>query len=231
MKTYLRGVEVPLPDGERVLWQGTPSRTELALHAFHARKIALYFVGLIVLAGVRAYGEANAMDQFRSSAMWLALGGAIATLFAFVVATLSARTTLYAITERRVVMKVGIALPVVLNMPLHVIDGVKIRQRANGMGDIALNLGQRDRVAYAVLWPHARAWRIRHPEPLLRGVTNAMAVGETLTKALIAAMAPAAVASTAVDVSISDRPSIAPAPSFTRPDSAKAASVLAAHGN
>lgn len=184
MKTFLRGVEVPLPDGERLLWQGSPNRTELALHAFHARKIAIYFAVLIVLGGVFALGEPNAMEQFLASSKWLALGGAIAVLFASIVATLSARTTLYAITERRVVMKVGMALPVVLNLPLHVIDGVQMRPRAHGRGDIALQLGTKNRVAYAVLWPHARPWRFRHPEPLLRGVEDVASVGAILTEAL-----------------------------------------------
>ena len=185
MKTYLQGVEVPLPDKERLLWQGSPSRNELAIHAYHVRKIAAYFAVLVGISAVMARGEANPMASFLSSAPWLCAGGAIAALFAFVVATLSARTTLYAITERRVVMKIGIALPVVLNIPLNVIDSVEIKQRADGHGDLALRLANKSRVAYAVLWPHARAWRVRYPEPLLRGVPNVQQVASALREALV----------------------------------------------
>lgn len=195
MSTYLRGVESPLPEGERVLWQGSPARNALALHAFHARKIAIYFVALIGLSAVFAGSEASPLQYFLNSAKWLVIGGGIAVLFAFTVATLSARTTLYAITERRVVMKVGIALPVVLNVPLHVIDGVDVRRRANGHGDIALRLANKSRVAYAILWPHARAWHVKYPQPLLRDLPNVDQVAIDLKQALLSATMPSTVPS------------------------------------
>lgn len=189
MSTYLEGVESPLPDGEAILWQAKPSRGALALHAFHARKIALYFTALICVSAFLARGEAAPLQSFLASAKWLVLGGAMASAFAYTVATLSSRTTLYAITERRVVMKIGIALPVVLNIPLHVIDGVDIKRRADGSGDLALRLANKSRVAFAVLWPHARAWHVRYPEPLLRGLRDVDAVGATLRLALLSATA------------------------------------------
>jgi len=189
LSTFLEGVEAPLPDGEEVLWQAKPARNALALHAFHARKIALYFGALICLSAIFASGEAEPFAFFLASAKWLALGGAVACGFAFIVATLSARTTLYAITERRVVMKIGIALPVVLNIPLHIIDGVDIKRRSDGSGDLALRLGNQSRVAFAVLWPHARAWHVRYPEPLLRGLVNVDGVGAMLKQALLSATA------------------------------------------
>jgi hypothetical protein len=185
LKTYLQGVEVPLPDDERVLWQGSPNRNQLAVHAFHVRKIAIYFAGLVVVSAVLARGDANPMASFMASAPWLCAGGAIAALFAYVVAALSARTTLYAITERRVVMKIGIALPVVLNIPLNIIDNVEIKARPDGYGDLSLRLANKSRVAFAILWPHARAWRVRYPEPLLRGVPNIHVVGAALRQALV----------------------------------------------
>ena len=189
MSTYLRGVEMPLPEGERVLWQGNPSRNALALHAFHARKIAIYFWVLIVLTAFFSQGEPQPMKFFTTSALWLAIGGAMATAFALTVSMLSSRTSLYAITERRVVMKIGIALPVVLNIPLNIIDGVGVKKRTDGSGDLSLKLANKSRVAYAVLWPHARAWHVRYPEPLLRGIANVDAVGDLLRQALLGEVA------------------------------------------
>ena len=89
MTTYLQGVEVPLPEGERLLWQGSPNPKALALHAFHARKIATYFGILIAIAAIMAMGEAEPMKYFLGSAVWLFLGGVIATLFAVIVAMLA----------------------------------------------------------------------------------------------------------------------------------------------
>lgn len=186
MSTYLKGVEMPLPEGERVLWQGSPGFREMALHAFHARKIAIYFLGLIALTAFLNRGAPSFVEAMMSSAGLLALGGLMAVAFAVTVAMLSSRTTLYAITDKRVVMKVGIALPIVLNIPLRVIESVGIKQRASGTGNISLRLANKSRVAYAVLWPHARPWRIRYPEPLLRDLSAIAAVGETLRAALLA---------------------------------------------
>ena len=199
MSTYLRGVEMPLPEGERVLWQGNPSRGALALHAFHARKIAIYFCVLIVMTALFARGEAQPMQFFTTSALWLAIGGAMSTAFAFTVAMLSSRTSLYAITERRVVMKIGIALPVVLNIPLNIIDAVGVKKRADGSGELSLKLANKSRVAYAVLWPHARAWHVRYPEPLLRGIPNVDVVGDLLKQALLGQLANEAAPESASD--------------------------------
>jgi hypothetical protein len=44
----VRGLPEKLPAGERILWQGTPSWRALAIRAFHARKVALYFAALVV---------------------------------------------------------------------------------------------------------------------------------------------------------------------------------------
>jgi hypothetical protein len=185
---FLQGVEMPLPEGERVLCQGAPARTELLVHAFHARKVAIYFGLLIGVAAVFAGESAAPMHTFLMATMWLCISAAVASSFLFVFATLAARTTLYAITERRVVMKIGIALPVVLNVPLAIIDSVNLKPRAKNRGDIALRLAGDSRVAYLVLWPHARAWHLRHPEPLMRGVANAAHVGKVLSDAIVAQM-------------------------------------------
>lgn len=189
MSAFLEGIEAPLPEGESILWQAVPSRNALAVHAFHVRKIAFYFGLLICFSAVFARGEAEPLQFFFASAKWLVVGGAMACGFAYTVAALAARTTLYAITERRVVMKIGIALPVVLNIPLHIIDGVDVKRRSDGSGDLALRLANKSRVAFAVLWPHARAWHVRYPEPLLRGLINVDAVGVTLKQALLSATA------------------------------------------
>ena len=69
---------------------------------------------------------------------------------------LSARTTVYTITSKRLVMRVGMALPVTINLPFNQIDGASLRLFANGSGDIPLKVTAKERVAYLLLWPHAR---------------------------------------------------------------------------
>ena len=42
------GLPEPLPPGEKILWQGAPHWYALAVHAFHVRKLAIYF-GLMLV--------------------------------------------------------------------------------------------------------------------------------------------------------------------------------------
>lgn len=102
-------------------------------------------------------------------------------------AWLSARTTLYVVTTRRIVMKLGIALPVFFNLPFSQIASASLRVYSDGSGDIPVTLGEGQRIAYLHLWPHARPFHLTHPEPTLRSVPNAQAIAETLRHALIAA--------------------------------------------
>jgi len=111
-------------------------------------------------------------------------------LFARAFATLVARTTVYAITDRRVVMKVGVALPTTINIPLHLVTSADMQPRGDGGGDIALSLAGDARIAYLLLWPHARAWHVAHPQPTLRGIDDVAGVGRLLAGAVAGETAP-----------------------------------------
>ena len=99
-------------------------------------------------------------------------------------AWLSARTTVYTITDRRVVMRVGIVLSVTFNLPFRVIQSAALMTHADGTGDIPLALAGEDRIAYLHLWPHARPWRIARPQPMLRCVPAAASVAALLSRAV-----------------------------------------------
>ena len=43
------GLPERLPADERILWQGGPDLRRLGLRVFHLRKLALYFVALLLL--------------------------------------------------------------------------------------------------------------------------------------------------------------------------------------
>jgi hypothetical protein len=109
-----------------------------------------------------------------------------ASLYAFALglllgtAWLSASSTLYTLTNKRVVMRIGIVLTLTFNLPYKRIAGASIKPYAKGLGDIALALHPEDRIGWAHLWPHQRAWYITHPQPTLRCVPEADQVGQQL---------------------------------------------------
>jgi PH (Pleckstrin Homology) domain-containing protein len=179
------GIGPSLPPGEQLLWAGAPNATRLARHALHARFLVGYFAVLLLSPGVFA-ASGSRVSAILTAAVWVAPLGVATVLFARTFAALVARTTVYAITDRRVVMKVGIALPTTINIPLRFVTSVDMQSRKDGGGDIALSLAGDARIAYLLLWPHARPWRFSHPQPTLRGIDDVARIGRLVAGAISA---------------------------------------------
>jgi hypothetical protein len=99
-------------------------------------------------------------------------------------AWLNARTTVYTITNRRIVMRFGVALPKAINFPFKIVESAALKPITNGYGDLAVTLKAPNKIAFLQIWPHARPWRIAAPQPTLRGIPNAAAVAHTLASAM-----------------------------------------------
>lgn len=180
----VRGLPQILPKGERMLWQGAPRWQDLAVHAFHARKVIWYFVALALGQAAYRYADGQSLAEAVSPFQWMTVMGLIAAAMLTGLAYLSARTTVYTVTSKRLVMRIGMALPVTINLPFSQIDGASLRLFANGSGDIPLKLTAKERVAYLLLWPHARPFHFSHPQPSLRCIPNADEVAGLLAAAL-----------------------------------------------
>jgi hypothetical protein len=179
------GLPEALPAGERILWQGAPNWRELALHAFHVRKLAVYFLLMLALQAAFMYGQP--LKLVLPSVMTSAMLALTALGMLTAIAWFAAHTCLYTLTNKRVVMRVGIVLTMTFNLPLSRLSAAAIKSRGRGCGDIALRIKGPDRIAYLHLWPHARAWHLRDPEPSLRCVPQAQEVGQKIMQAWRAA--------------------------------------------
>jgi hypothetical protein len=181
------GLPALLPVGETILWQGAPSWRPLARRAFHLGQVGLYLGALLVWAVVAGHGDgASVGDALIGAARVVPLALAVLVILGGL-AWLTARTTLYTITNRRVVMRCGVALPVTWNLPFAVIDSAGLKAYADQTGDLSLLLKAGEKISYLVLWPHVRPWRITRPEPTLRGIPEVAAVAQILGRALAAA--------------------------------------------
>jgi hypothetical protein len=80
-------------------------------------------------------------------------------------------------------MRIGIVLTLTFNIPFKRIEAAGLHRDANGTGDLPLTLSGSDRIAWLNLWPHARAWRLARPEPMLRCVPQAAEVALLLAQA------------------------------------------------
>ena len=61
-------------------------------------------------------------------------------------------------------MRVGIALPMILNIPFAVIESVARVTHADGTEDVVLRIMKPARISWIALWPHVRTASILHPE-------------------------------------------------------------------
>ncbi|WP_372621399.1 photosynthetic complex putative assembly protein PuhB [Falsiroseomonas sp.] len=197
------GLPGPLPAGETILWQGAPRWGGLARRALHLRGLGVYFFLLAVWRGGALSADGVGVQDALLGALFIIALGAIPLGMLAGFAWLSARTTLYTVTNRRVVVRTGVALPLTVNIPFAVIGSAAVARHGDGTGDIALQVMAPHRISWLALWPHTRSWRITRPEPTLRAVPEPEAVAQLLGRALAAA---ASMPVRAVPASAAQRP-------------------------
>ena len=171
-----------VPEGEKILWHGRPEWVSLARRAYRADFVAAYFVVLTVWSvwsEARLGGGAAAVAGLRMLGI-----GAAALAIIVGLAYLSARTTLYVVTSRRMVLKVGMALPIFINIPFKDISSASARIYGDGTGDIPVALVKGRRIGYWLLWPSARPLHLLKPQPCLRCVADAAVVAAAVAAAL-----------------------------------------------
>lgn len=170
----IRGLPGYLPEGEEIIWQGAPDWLVFARTAFRTRLVGVYFVFLVAL-GIASGSVVGAAAT--------GIAGLLAIGLLMLLAWLVARTTVYTLTNRRVVLRIGVALNKCINLPLQLIESADLSERGGGHGDIALTLKGPHRLGYAMLWPHARPWKFADAQPMLRALPDVEAVAAKLARA------------------------------------------------
>ena len=145
---------------------------------FHVRKLALYFLLMLAVQAINLTAPEGPVDW---KPLWVA-ASLYTTALTLLLGTawMSARSTLYTLTNKRVVMRIGIVLTLTFNLPFKRIAGASLKPQGAGTGDIALALHPEDRIGWAHLWPHQRAWHVAQPQPTLRCIPDSQHVGERL---------------------------------------------------
>lgn len=185
---YIRGVPHPLPAGEQVLWEGAPDPNAMATHVFHRRLFLLYFAAMITWWATTTNVAFGSSDFIASLGVRLGLS-AIVLGVVEMLSRVSARTTWYAITNKRVVLKIGMVIPMSINIPFQIVQSAGVGMFKDGTGQLMLVLAKEHRLAYVALWPHCRVFQVNQPQPILRGLRDAQRIGTVLANAVAAASA------------------------------------------
>jgi len=183
----VRGLPGDLPAGERLLWQGAPDWWPLAQRAFHVRSVSIYFGVLMAWRGIATALEGATLVASAQSALHVAPIAIAALTLLCGLAIVTARTSVYTITSKRVVLRFGVALPKAINIPFTIVENAALKGFSDKTGDLALTLIEPNKIAYFLLWPHARPWKLARPQPAMRALADASSVAALLADALKAA--------------------------------------------
>lgn len=180
------GLPAPLPQGERLLWQGAPEWKAFALSAFRLRGVAIYFVIVALWQAGSAWADGDVASDIAAVAGWTGLLALCALAVLTGLARVYARTTIYSLTSKRLLIRSGVALPITLNIPLLLIESASLVRSPLGTGSVMLSVAKPNRIAWLALWPSTKPFAFNHPQPMLRALADADKLAPLLAEALAA---------------------------------------------
>jgi len=167
------GLPAPLPQGERLLWQGAPEWKAFALSAFRLRGVAIYFLIVALWQVGSAWADGDVASDIAAVAGWTGLLALCALAVLTGLARVYARTTIYSLTSKRLLIRSGVALPITLNIPLPLIESASLVRSPLGTGSVVLSVAKPNRIAWLALWPSTKPFAFNHPQPMLRALVDA----------------------------------------------------------
>ncbi|MEL7041266.1 MAG: photosynthetic complex putative assembly protein PuhB [Pseudomonadota bacterium] len=179
------GMPEALPEGETILWQGRPSATALAINAFRLRWVLGYFLIMTLFRLANLSSNAAGSEQITSVLMSSLLFCGVAVGLIYGLSVAMSRAALFTITNQRVVLRYGAAIPKYVNVPFSRLKGAQLKRKSARVGDISLQLeAGPGRPPYLHLWPFARPFKYSNPQPMMRGLEQAEQVAQLLARAV-----------------------------------------------
>jgi len=155
------------------VWQGVPRWQALARRAFHVDTAAVYFTALLAIHSIYVVMDGRGMTAVLASLSWQIPLSVVCIGLLALAGWLYARSTIYTLTNRRVVIRSGAVTPMMVNLPLENMESAGVRYCSDGTGDIVLTMRTGTRkLFYSLLWPHVRPWQFRRVQPLMRAVEH-----------------------------------------------------------
>jgi hypothetical protein len=168
----IEGLPENLPEGEKIIWQGQPSVVAMAKRVFYVPQLTLYFGLLIAGHTIFRLMEGVAGVQVMGTLVWQSGLAGIVLLLLWWLSRSYARSVLYTLTTKRLVIRSGVALPMMVNIPIEQVTAADMRLHRDGTGDILLQPSEDRQLYWVLLWPNVSPWYSRPVKPLLRGLED-----------------------------------------------------------
>ena len=179
----IKGLPAMPPDGEQILWQGSPRWKPLAIHAFHVRKVAIYFAILVAWYAATSLYDGKPLLETASATSTFALISLACIGLLALLAYGYARSTVYTLTSKRLVLRHGLALPMSINIPFSQLGAASLAEHGD-TGTLSLAPVKGVRIAWLALWPNVRPWQFANPQPAMRCIANPQKVAGLLAAAI-----------------------------------------------
>lgn len=178
------GLPGRLPDGEFIVWQGQPVFKTVMTRLLRARWIAGFFAIAALWSVAVGLNNSEGVWQLFGRLTFVAVAALVIFGMMVLYARAVAKTSLYTLTNRRVVMRIGIALSASFNLPFKQISGADFRVGSDGAGDVALTLRSGHGLSGSVFFPHQRGGLWRKLSPQMICLADAKALAEKLAQQL-----------------------------------------------
>lgn len=202
------GLPSALPENEEVLWSGSPEPWRLGHRAFHTRWIAAFFVIMAVSSIFSGFNHGAGTGRIAMTFVTLLFVGGLVVGFLAIMGWLVAINTIYTITNKRLIIRHGVTMPMAVNVPFTKVARADVKVDKNGAADISVALLDGNRLSIFAIWPHNRPWSWQGAAPAMRMVPDGAKVAKLLSDALLAHVHSEQADSTAQQAGATVRPKI-----------------------
>jgi hypothetical protein len=171
-----------LPDGEYIVWQGIPDEKALARRVFYSIHISIYLATMVAAHTSYLIMRGDSLADW--SGMLILQCGAALIVLALIsgLAKLYQKSTIYTLTNERLVILTGAAFSVIIHIPVNKVQAADLREFRDGTGDISVTVASDEKLYWLLLWPSVRSWWSRPVRPLLRNLKDPRLAAEALAK-------------------------------------------------
>ena len=170
-----------IPAGENICWEGKPDWKSFGYHSFGIKYLIFYFV-ISAFYAVSQLELAFSFSSFLVRYIPFVISGVIAGIILYLLAYLIASHTCYVITEKRVVIRTGVALVFLLNIPLNKVVSIDKQSLTRGRGNLSFKSQFKKRIPYFSCWPSVKNGSFLEPVPAFRSVANVEEVGKIVSE-------------------------------------------------
>ena len=170
-----------IPNGESILWKGRPSLWGFSWNLFGLKWITLY-LSMLSIVSVARFFASDFYTAFYVDFLPFFLSGIFASIILIGLAATQTYSTVYIITENRVIIKTGAALSFLISMPFKKIKEVNLQKRGASIGTISFELLSEKRVPYISCWPSVRPWKFKRTQPAFSCIGSVDEVATILRK-------------------------------------------------